>query len=132
MGNTGCVRRVFGNHRPAADLGPGTPGALLHDLHASTVEELAGERSIHHCRILRGACVTFHRKTDRIPAARLVDDTGNPALDTYRGLHSVPVCPGQGARPLAESAAATALARTGAAAWVGSVVANGRAGPGHA
>src|SRR5256714_9648533 len=133
MGDSGCVRSVSWSHRPALDLGPGTPGAFLHDFHAATMAKLAGKRSIHNRRLLRSAGFSFHRKLDRISiTAKLVDVCGNPALDAHGGLHGVPVCPGEGARPLAKSAAATALVSAGVAAWIGSVVTNRGAGPRHA
>src|ERR1700686_3444912 len=125
VGDPGCVRRVSRDYWAFFDLGSGTSGALLHDLHPATVEELAGERRICHCRLFAGAGIAFCCELPWIEIdARLVDVSGNSLVNHDGGLHRVSFRASQSARPLAESVVATAPIRTGVAARFGRAPAN--------
>ena len=102
----------------AADRGPQASGPLLPDLHPASVAELAGPRRVHHRR-LRRRVLALHLLAapgwrGRGSAAVARRDRAAARVATAV-LHRVPVRAGQGARSLAEPAAAAAPAGAGRA-----------------
>src|SRR5216684_5109121 len=121
MGDANCFGRVSWDYRRAITLGPGTSGPLLHDFHAPAMEELAGERRVHHRGIFAGAGIALRCESLWIEiAAKLADDPGNSLVDSDGNLHGLSFCASERARPLAESVAAAALVGAGIARRFGS------------
>src|SRR5260370_11451676 len=114
-----CFRRISRHHGTVVDLGSGTSGALLHDFHAAPVEKLAGERRVHYCWILSRVGPALHRKFPGMEvAAKLADDPGDSSVDLDSDLYGLSFRACKSARPVAESAAATAFAGSSVVARV--------------
>ena len=99
MGHADRLRRVSRHYRLVAPLGSGTPGALLHDFHASAMAKLAGERRVHHRRILTCivGCTSLAALLGSIVASIVVDDRGHSAVDHDGDLHGLSFRASQGA-----------------------------------
>src|SRR5947208_2295723 len=105
MGDANRVRDFSRTHRLAFDLGPRTSGALLYDLYATAVAELAGEGRIHHHGIFTRYCDPLCREPRRIDfIANVANGRRHSFISSDCGLYCVPVRASKGARPLAESA----------------------------
>src|SRR5690349_4300567 len=108
VGRADCRWRIPRNYWVVIDLGPRTSCAVLHDFHAAAMEELASERRLHHRGIFNRARASLCRQSLAFEFhAALANDRRRPAFDPDCGLHRLFIRAGEGARPLAESFAAT-------------------------
>src|SRR5437660_2949195 len=125
MGDADRVWRVSRAYRSLVDLGPGASSAVLPDIHKSSVEELAGERRVHHCGLFSCTCDAFHRKSAALDfVTTLADRWRLTAFHFDCGLHGLPFRTGEGARSLAEPTVAAASVRAGIAARFRRALAN--------
>ena len=113
----------LGDHRRAADLGPGAPRPLLLHLHAAAVA-VAGWSGAASSSAPTATVLGLHLVAQRARARRrrcqVLAVAGHPRWRCMsRRLHRLPVRPGQGPRPVAEPAAAAAPGRPGRAGRCG-------------
>ena len=110
---SGALLAVTGH---PAGLGPEASAALPLHLPPSPMAQLAGARGVRDRRVQPGARNGPRRhRRGRHGAAALPRDRGRAARGDDRDLHRLPLRSGEGARPVAESAAAAPSARPGGA-----------------
>ena len=89
------------------------------------MEELAGERRIHHWRVFGRTCDAFHRESAALNfVTAMADRWRRTAFHFDCHLHGLSFCTGEGARSLAESTLAATSARAGIAARFRGALAN--------
>ena len=89
------------------------------------MEELAGERRVHHCGLFSRIGVAFHRKSAALDFVTALADRWRLAAFHFDcRLHGLPFRPGESARSLAEPTLAAASDRAGIAARFSGTLAN--------
>src|SRR6185503_1912042 len=112
-------RTIPGDNGRLIDLGPGTPGTVLYDLHAAAVAELAGKRRVHYCWVHTRPVGSFHSQLHRIHSCSdLANDSWHPAGGIDRDLHRILVRASESTRHVAEPIVAATSSRAIDATWI--------------